>query len=51
MGREEDSVQYIGDMQDLEDAMKNGKGRERVSSQPPVKTRAGRVGQTGHLGE
>jgi len=48
---EEDSVVYIGDMLDLEDAMEYGKGREGVSSQPPVVTRSGRVVKTGHLGQ
>jgi hypothetical protein len=50
-GGEEDSVVYIGDMLDLEDAMEYGKGREGVSSQPPVVTRSGRVVKTGHLGQ
>ena len=50
-GEEEDSVVYIGDMLDLEDAMKYGKGREGVSSLPPVVTRSGRVVETGHLGQ
>ena len=50
-GREEDSVVYIGDMLDLENAMEHGKGREGVSSQPPVVTRSGRVVKTGHLGQ
>jgi hypothetical protein len=48
-GGEEDSVIYIGDMLDLEDAMEYGKGRERVSSQPPVVTRSGRVVKRGHV--
>jgi len=48
---EEDSVVYIGDMLDLEDAMEHGKGREGVSSQPPVVTRSGRVVKMGHLGQ
>jgi hypothetical protein len=48
---EEDSVIYIGDMLDLEDAMKHGKGREGVSSQPSVVTRSERVVKTGHLGQ
>jgi len=50
-GEEEDSVVYIGDMLDLEDAIEHGKGREGVSSQPPVVTRPGRVVKTGHLGQ
>jgi hypothetical protein len=50
-GGEEDSVVYIGDMLDLEDAMEHGKGREGVSSQPPVVTRSGRVVKTGHLSQ
>ena len=37
-------------MLDLEDAMEHGKGREVVSSQPPVMTRSGRVVKTSHLG-
>jgi len=49
-GGEEDSVVYIGDMLDLEDAMEYGNGREGVSSQPPVVARSGRVVKTGHLG-
>jgi hypothetical protein len=47
----EDSVVYIGNMLDLEDAMEHGKWREGVSSQPPVVTRSGRVVKTGHLGQ
>jgi len=43
--------QLSGDMLDLEDAMEHGKGREGVSSQPPVVTRSGRVVKTGHLGQ
>jgi len=50
-GGEEDSVVYIGDMLDLEDAIEYGKGREGVSSQPPAVTRSGRVVKTGHLGQ
>jgi len=50
-GGEENSVVYIGDMLDLEDAMEHGKWREGVSSQPPVVTRSGRVVKTGHLGQ
>ena len=50
-GGEEDSVVYIGDMLNLEDAMEHVKGREGVSSQPPVVTRSGRVVKTGHLGQ
>jgi hypothetical protein len=50
-GGKGDSVVYIGDMLDLEDAMEHGKEREGVSSQPPVVTRSGRVVQTGHLGQ
>ena len=46
---EEDSVVYIGDMLDLEDAMEHGKGREGFSSEPPVVTRSGRVVKMGHL--
>jgi len=48
---EEDSVVYIGDMLDLENAMEHGKGREAVSSQPPVGTRSGRVVKIRHLGQ
>jgi len=48
-GGEEDSVAYIGDMLDLQDAMEHGKGKEGVSSQPPVVTRSGRVVKRGHL--
>jgi len=48
---EEDSVVYIGDMLDLEDAMQYGKGRKGVSSQPPVVTRSGRVVKTGYVGQ
>jgi hypothetical protein len=40
---EDDSDIYIDDILDLEDAMEHGKGREWVSSQPPVVTRSGRV--------
>jgi len=50
-GGEEDSVVNIGDMLDLEDAMEHGKGREAVSSQPPVVTKSGRVVKMGHLGQ
>ena len=50
-GGEEDSVVYIGDMLNLEDAMEYGKWREGVSSQAPVVTRSGRVVKTGHLGQ
>jgi len=50
-GGEENSVVYIGDMLDLEDAMEHGKGREGISSQPPVVTRSGRVVKTGHLSQ
>jgi len=50
-GGEKDSVVYIGDMLDLENAMEYGKGREGVSSQPQVVTRSGRVVKTGHLGQ
>ena len=49
-GGEEDSVVYIGNMLDLENAMEYGKGRKGVSSQLPVVTRSGRVVKTGHLG-
>jgi len=49
-GGEEDSIVYIGDMLDLENAMEYGKGRKGVSSQLPVVTRSGRVVKTGHLG-
>jgi len=50
-GGEEDSIVYIGDMLDLEDAMEQGKGREGVSSQPPVVSKSGRVVKMGHLGQ
>jgi hypothetical protein len=50
-GRKEDSVVDIGDKLDLEDAMEHRKGREGLSSQPPVVTRSGTVVKTGHLGQ
>jgi len=50
-GVEEDSVVYIGNMLNLEDAMEYEKRREGVSSQPPVVTRSRRVVKTGHLGQ
>jgi hypothetical protein len=46
---EEDSVVYIGDMLDRKNPMEYGKGRDGVSSQPPVLTRSGRVAKTDHL--
>jgi len=51
IGGEEDSVVYIGDMLDLEDAMEYAKGREAVSSQPPVVTRSQRVVKIRYLGQ
>jgi hypothetical protein len=48
-GWEKDSVVYIYDMLDLEDAMEHGNGREEVSSQPPVVTSSGRVVRMGQL--
>jgi len=48
-GGEEDSVVYIGDMLDVEDAMEYGNGREGVSSQPPVVTRSERVLKKDHM--
>jgi hypothetical protein len=50
-GGEEDFVVCIGDMLDLVNAMEHGKGREGVSSQPPVVTRSGRVVKMGHVGQ
>jgi len=38
---EEHSVVYIGDMLDVENAMKHGKWREVVGSSPPAVTRSG----------
>ena len=48
-GEKEDSVVYIGDMLDLEDAMEHGEGGEGITSQPPVVTRSGRVVKTDYL--
>jgi hypothetical protein len=50
-GGEKDSVVYIRDRLDLEDAMEYGKRREGVSSQPPVVPWSGRVVKTGDLGQ
>jgi hypothetical protein len=50
-GGEENSVVYIGDMLDLENTMEYGKGRQGVTSQPPVVTTSGSMVKTGHCGQ
>jgi len=48
-GGEKGSVVDIGDMMNLLNAMEHGKGRQVVSSQPPVVTRSGTVMKPGFL--